>query len=109
MLLEHITKWRNIDIQDIEIPIEVKNETNDYINDNNPLKSYLDSHCDITRKITDKIKCSDLFDHFINNDDNERGLNRKTFADFMVSNNFAKKKSDGLFYYVGLKFKNLLP
>jgi putative DNA primase/helicase len=105
ILLEHITKWQNLENCDIEIHLSVKNETDEYINDNNPLKSYLDTFCIITKKTTDKIKCSELLEHFMNNDDNERALNRKTFADYMVSNNFSKKKSDGNFYYVGLKFK----
>jgi P4 family phage/plasmid primase-like protien len=105
ILLEHITKWRNVDVQDIDIPLEVSKEVDEYINDNNPLKAYLEKYYDITKKSNDKIKCTELLEHFLANDENERGLNRKTFVDYMISNNFAKKKSDGNYYYVGLKIK----
>lgn len=105
MLLDHINKWKNIDISDIEVPQEVIDETDEYINENNFLKNYLDNHIIITNDTKDKVKCSELFDHYINNDNNEGKLNHKTFANNMVANKLDRYKIDGIYYYRGLILK----
>ena len=109
MILEHIKIWSKIDINDIIIPEEVKYETQEYVNDNNPLKNYLDKYVKITGNDKDRIKCAALYEHYkaVNDNENEI-LNIKKFASLLQVNGITKKiKSDGLIHYGGVLFKNL--
>ena len=50
LLLDYVKEWKNKDLSTINIPQTVKDEVNDYLNDNNPLKNFLDTYYTVTKK-----------------------------------------------------------
>jgi P4 family phage/plasmid primase-like protien len=103
MLLESAEKYSKIDLNETLTPIEVINETKEYLDDNNPLKYFIDNYLIITNNLEDKIKSSDLYTLYCDNAE-ETPLSSVNFAKYMKVNNIISKKISCT-YYLGIKIK----
>lgn len=78
--------------------------TNNYIDDNNPLKLWLDSHYTITNDENDFISSTDLKREFMQ-DTNREKFPDKTFKDLLGFNNIQWKRKKNENGFIGLKRK----
>lgn len=90
-------------IETLETPPEVKDETKDYMNDNNTLKGWLESE-EMAPKITGNKEhlylCSKLYNDYIACNPK---ISRSEFVNSMTNTNgFKIKKTGGIRYYVGI-------
>ena len=105
MLIEKAEEYKDVDIKKIKIPESVKAETKDYIQENNPVLSFIENKLIITNDDNDKIKTADMVKMYNTDEDNERQLTQKDFHKYFKFNNFVIKKTKGIRYYIGCKKK----
>lgn len=103
MLLERYATIK--DNKDLLMPQEVKETTNDYVNDNNFLKEWLDEYYDITKNEEDRIKSSDLKNQYLVDMRYDKIDDRK-FKSAMIFNNISIKKTTSGNFFIGLKRKD---
>ena len=92
------------DAKSLPTPNAVKEATNDYFDDNNPIKFWLEAYFVKTDGSTDKVQSSDLFRMFLEDTKAEK-YNKQHFAQSMIFNGFQKKKVHGREFYCGLRRK----
>jgi P4 family phage/plasmid primase-like protien len=97
MLLDIISKKN--EKEEIKIPQSVKNATNDYFTENNPVKTFLEYFTEPQKG--NKIKSSELKEHYDNN--SETKLSPKQFLKLMRSNGIDDYESMGYRYYRDIK------
>ena len=102
LLLKYASE--NINKDFISQPDAVKQSIGDYLDENNPIKLFLDSHIIITKNNKDKILCSD-FTNMFNLYNNEKTSSKKIVKD-MKFNGFEEHKNGGYRYYYGLIINN---
>ena len=90
----------NINLNNIDQPEQVKESIGNYIEENNPIKAFLNEHYDITNNNRDKILCSD-FVRLVNSESNEKSSAVKIKKD-MAFNGFEQQVCSGNKYYYGL-------
>jgi phage/plasmid-associated DNA primase len=108
LLIEYTKKFYNEDINKIIIPENVKNETNDYMEDNNHLLGFIKNGLEITNNEKDRIKTSDLHSHYTTSQYKDKFLSPTDFKQLMLFNGFTIKKSGGLQYYINIKIKEFI-
>jgi P4 family phage/plasmid primase-like protien len=91
-------------LKKLDAPEWVKEATNNYIDDNNPLKLWLDKYYKITNDENDIIPSSDLKRQFLT-DTNRDKFPDKTFKDLLGFNNITWKHTKKGSAFVGLKRK----
>jgi P4 family phage/plasmid primase-like protien len=103
MLIEKATEFYNKDIsKDIKIPEKVLEKTTDYIDDNNPIKNWIESRLIITsNNPCDKIELKLLLNLY--NENAEKQLDIKEFKKYMEYNSIEYFRSNGKSY-----FKNII-
>jgi P4 family phage/plasmid primase-like protien len=108
LLIEYAQEYYNKDISKIDIPNEVKYETIEYINDNNPMKEWLDKNIIITDDEKDMVKTTDIYFLYNNDANNEIKLDSKNIIKMMKFNgiNIRPTKSCGSRVYYKIKFIN---
>ncbi len=85
----------------IESPPQVEEETQEYLDDNNIIKQWLEENYETTKKETDRIKASVLLQTY--NEAHFPGISPKTLKTMMAFNGFPQVKSSGVMYYKGFK------
>jgi P4 family phage/plasmid primase-like protien len=99
MLLLLETARDNIDLKQIDQPKCNEDETNEYFNENNPVKNYIDMR--LTYKKDAKIKLKDAYDDFRNKF--EDNMTMKRFKEELIRNELiVAKKSD--IYIINIEF-----
>jgi len=102
LLLE--SAFYNYKLQNIKLPNKIIQKNNEYFNENNPVKEFLDDKFIITNNSKDKIKASILYSLY-GEDETLPDLSLVKFSEALGLNNIKKiKEKDGL-YYIGLKLK----
>ena len=86
LLIEYAQEYYDKDIREIPVPNEVKFETNEYINDNNPAKEWIDKNIIITGDEKDIIKTSDILLYYNNDLNNETKMDSKNMVKIMNFN-----------------------
>jgi phage/plasmid-associated DNA primase len=105
MLIDKAVEYFDKDYsKDIKIPLRVSNETNEYFDDNNPIKEWIDANIEITNNENNKIKTTDIHKLY-NDDDVDTHLNSKDMITYMKFNGFETKKSNGTNWYIKCKLK----
>jgi phage/plasmid-associated DNA primase len=90
----------------IEQPEEVINETANYFDSNNPVKSYIESRLVIDETtINKKMKMVDLYDDYIGNDYEK--ISKTRFRDDIIHNGIKIEKLRGNMYAMGLSLKTV--
>ena len=92
---------------DILTPEKVKEETNNYFIDSNPVKVYLDAFIEITGDKNDKIKSSTLKEDY--DDHSDTKLSMPSFIKGMTANGVDNYMSMGYRYFRGIKMKVAQP
>lgn len=100
MLIDHIKD--KID-DTLKVPNSIKEETNEYLNENNHVKKFLESYMILTGEKTDRMKLTDLFNLYKQNGDVV--LTKTKFHYNLKQNNLFEKKINGTRYYVGIRPK----
>jgi len=96
--------YENINESYIEQPEDVKQSIVEYIEENNPIKSFLEEYFTITKNTKDKILCSE-FTKIVNTYNSDKMSAIKIVKD-MAFNGFSQHKTMGLRYYCGLIIKS---
>jgi P4 family phage/plasmid primase-like protien len=91
-------------LKQLDAPLWVMEATNNYIDDNNPLKLWLDTHYTITNDENDFIGSTDLKRQFMQ-DTNREKFPDKTFKDLLGFNNIQWKRKKTENGFVGLRRK----
>lgn len=97
LLLEVIKN--NKDINNINIPILVSQNTSEYFDDNNPTIDFINDHIEIS---DDNIKCIDLYNYY--QDLYSEKISLKSFIKSMINNGFEVKKIHGLRVFKNIVF-----
>ena len=82
-------------------------ETNNYINDNNPIKDWIDKYVIRTDNIKDRKKTTEIMNLYNEDKNTERQLNSKEMMEFMTYNEFKNIKSKGVKYYTNIKIREI--
>lgn len=91
--------------KDIIMPETIKNETDEYFKENDPVRPWFDTNCiitDISNK-EDQIKTSELHRHFLSHSDTN--LSSVKFMDYLKTYNLTIKTVNGYKTVYGLKLK----
>jgi len=99
-LIDHIKDKKD---KKLCIPESIKQETDEYLNENNHVKKFLDGYITFTNNNKDRMKLSDLFDLYKIKGD--VALTKNKFNYNLKQNNIFQKKIGGILYFVGLKEK----
>jgi P4 family phage/plasmid primase-like protien len=105
MLLLLETASKNYKLGSIQIPKKVKDKNDEYFNENNPVKEFINDKCIITNNDKDRIASKELFDLYDNDDSYLKLSSIIKFSEAMASNGFIKVKIDGKMIFKGLKIK----
>lgn len=100
LLIDHIKPKIN---KNLLIPDEIKNNTNEYINDNNVVLSFIDEFLEVTNNPKDKVKTNMLYDLYKSKTENP--LSRNKFLYNMKQNGFIPKKIQGYSYFKNIKIR----
>lgn len=106
MVLEIATK-HYLD-KTIDIPDSVKIETQEYLDDNNPIKSWIETCLTITSDSKDRIKASELLKEYNSHPDTEIKLSSSKFGNLMAFNKIKKIKTLGQWYYTNVQLKKIV-
>lgn len=104
MLLLLETAYKNYKNKKIELPKKVIEKNNEYFNENNPVKEFLNEKFTITSNKDDKIKANIIYNLYID-DDNFPDMSNVKFSEAIISNGIKKARCTDGIYYIGLKFK----
>ena len=92
------------DLKDLPRPNSVANATGDYLDGNNPIKTWLNENYDITNNDKDKIGATELKRTFIE-DTHSKDMADVKFKELMSFNNIKNKRTAVGQVYFGLKRK----
>lgn len=92
---------KNININKIEQPQEVINETADYFDSNNPVKSFIDARLETS---TDKTKMSDLWSDY--QYEKFELITKTRFKDDLIHNGLKVETKNGNVYVFNIKLKD---
>ena len=99
MLIEYAVKHYKDDIGKLETPTEVKEEIEEYIEENNPIKNWITNCVVQNNSGKAKVKTSEAHKHYINSEYCEVKLGSEAFAKMMAYNKYDKKKIGGVYHY----------
>lgn len=102
LLLE--TAYKNYSVNSIKQPKKVIEKNNEYFDENNPVKEFLNDKFTLTNKNEDKMKATLLLDMY-NDSGNYPNMSSIKFSDAIQANGIKKVKCNSGTYYVGLKVK----
>ena len=94
------------DLKSLPIPHSVTKATGEYIDDNNPLKIWLNKHYDLTQLETDTIGASELKRQYVE-DNNNLNMSDSSFKQLLLFNNINCKHTRIGKVYVGLKRREI--
>ena len=101
LLIDHVRNKFNE--RKIFIPDQIKNNTKDYIDDNNDVGLYIDQNFEITNNPKDRIKLCDAYLRYCEGD--YQKLTKGKFKYNMASNGYHLKKNKIGNFYPGIVFK----
>jgi putative DNA primase/helicase len=97
--------YKNSQRNNTPLPSKVKEQNEQYFDDNNPVKEFLRDCCEITKNLNDKVQSRELFNLY--NSNNYKTLDEKKFSEQMTNlNKIQKKKTNQGFFYLCIKLKN---
>ena len=107
ILIEYYNKYIKYD-NSMSIPMSkyVEEASNEYINDNDPIKEWLNKYYNITKNSDDKIATGELYSQF--KDDNlTTNITNRNFGKLIKFNKVGMKRSHGKRYYTNIIPKKL--
>jgi P4 family phage/plasmid primase-like protien len=96
--------YKNSKSNTTPLPSKVKEQNEQYFDDNNPVKEFLRDSCEITKNVNDKVQCRELYNLY--NSNNYKTLDEKKFSEHMTNlNKIQKKKCMSANFYLCIKLK----
>lgn len=95
---------KSIDV--LRVPNKILNNVDNYLNENNIIKKWLDENIIKTNNKKDIVKSSELL--LIYNESGFQPLSQKTFNELMLSNNIETRINKGYLYFHSIKIKNII-
>jgi len=84
-------------------PDDVKNQTKEYFDENDPVKGWIANFIDITDNDKDQIKTSELYNKYLI--DGNPKISMVKFSEFIKINNINSLNKMGYKFFIGLKIK----
>jgi len=106
LLLETATKHKN-DLT-IKEPYIVRNETDQYIDNNDPIKDWLLLNYEHSNNSKNRLRTSVVYEKYISDIDNKKISNKK-FLELMNNHSFENKTIKGVNYYINIVETSPLP
>jgi phage/plasmid-associated DNA primase len=107
ILIEYYNKYiKDDNSMSIPMSVCVENDSKEYINDNNPIKEWLNANYNITSNNDDKILACDLYLQF-KDYNSSSNLKDAQFGKLIRFNKIGFKKSNGKRYYTNITKKNI--
>jgi P4 family phage/plasmid primase-like protien len=100
LLIDKAVEYKN---KKIIQPKDVENETNEYFDENDPVKGWLFNYCKITDNDKDRIKTSELYNKYLS--DGNTKISMIKFSEYMKQNNIQIKLYAGYKYFIGISIK----
>jgi putative DNA primase/helicase len=89
----------------IPVPNEIKDASNDFVDDSNPVLGFIMSNYEITNNENDKIGSDKLFTHFAGSCRDSKVSNKRFKDDMLGISGVSFKKTNKFNIYVGLKLR----
>lgn len=89
-------------------PPEVTAETNEYMNDNNPVSVWLNNNYDFTNSREDKVLVSDLYREYMSQQDLRSSETKERFGKLMSMIGFKSVSTTQKRFYFGLRKKTIV-
>lgn len=106
MMLIMIDYYRRfIATDDFKVPEAMKNKTDEYVDENNPVMLWIKEECIVTDQKQDGIKKSEAIKVY--SDYVGHKVSAKSFNSMMQFNNIGEKSIKGVRYWYGIKFKDV--
>lgn len=88
------------------MPPRIKKDTQKYLDENDPVKQFLEERIETTNNRKDFISSSELYQLFIDSNNNgNKGITTIKFKNIMISKGFIFKKTMYRNGYICVKFK----
>jgi hypothetical protein len=97
LLIEYYKKSKGVKL---EMPIEMRDFTEKYMLENNPVGAWLKKYYEITGDRDDIIQITELYNQF--KSDTFLQKNQKDFGNELLKCNINERKTNGIRYYYGL-------
>ena len=104
MLIEIASNYKNVPLNTIITPKAILNETQEYFDDNNPVKDWIEENLEITTDEKDRIKSSVMFEKFL--ETSTLKLTQTKFTLDMKQNNLTPKRLTNGMFFSCVKFIN---
>jgi len=86
-----LDKYNNVVIGQLSIPQRFKDETNEYIDESNPVKKFIDERYEITNNKNDRIERTEFVKEY--NDYSEKKLSAQRITSFLTTTSIQVKKA----------------
>jgi len=86
-------------------PDDIKNQTKDYFDDNDPVKSWLNIICKKSNNDSDRIKTSELYNKYLS--DGNQKISMVKFSEYIKLNDVEVTKYGGYMYFKKIIFQNI--
>jgi len=105
ILVYHYNKFVTDDNSKLEMPIRIKNDTQNYLNDNDPLNEFIDDHIDITNNKKDFVLSTELYNKYTSIYKNNSQVSMMTFKTKLIAKGIVWKKKMHGNGYEGIKIR----
>ena len=87
-------------------PDDIKNQTKDYFDDNDPVKGWLNIICKKSNNDSDRIKTSELYNKYLS--DGNQKISMVKFSEYIKLNDIEVTKYGGYMYFKKIIFQNTI-
>ena len=105
ILLDHYFDFVDHDENKLDMPPRFKQETDDYLNENDPVSRFLDGSIEVTRDTKDKIKASELYQSFLGTLEKKFNFGERNFKNALVGKDIQSHRFNTGIFYIGIKWK----
>jgi phage/plasmid-associated DNA primase len=89
----------------IPVPNEIKDASNDFVDDSNPVLGFIMSNYEITNNENDKINSTVLYTHFASSNRDSKISNKRFKDDILGISGISTKRSNKGVLFTGLKLR----
>ena len=108
ILLDHYKKFMKNDNNRLDMPPRIKKDTENYLQENDPIKQFIEERIEITDNKKDFISSSELFETFKDfNENNLKGMSTIKFKKALLSKGFEFKKTMYGNGFLNIKLKQI--
>lgn len=106
ILLDHYNDFIQNDNNQLILPPRIKKDTQDFLDDNDPIKQFLADKIDVTNNQKDFVFSSEIYDSFIEyNKEKVQLITTMAFKDILIKKGFTWKRTKHGAGYVGIRIR----